>query len=51
MTEAISAQEANKKVVGRYIEAFSRGDMEELRQIFAPDALVYGVPGWGGLIR
>ncbi len=49
MTEAVSTQESNKEVVGRYIEAFNRGDMEELRQIFAHDALIYGVLGWGGL--
>jgi steroid delta-isomerase-like uncharacterized protein len=39
--------EANKKVVLDYVEAFNRGDMEALRQLFTDDALVYGVLGWG----
>lgn len=41
--------EANKKVVLEYVDAFNRGDMDELRQLFTQDALVYGVLGWGGL--
>lgn len=41
--------EANKQVVLGYVEAFNRGDMEALRQLFTPDALVYGVLGWGSL--
>lgn len=44
-----STQELNKDVVGRYIEALNRGDVETLRQLFTPDALVYGVLGWGEL--
>jgi steroid delta-isomerase-like uncharacterized protein len=42
-------EEANKKLVVDYVEAFNRGDMETLRRLFAPDALVYGVLGWGDL--
>jgi steroid delta-isomerase-like uncharacterized protein len=42
-------EEANKNVVLQYVDAFNRGDMEALRQLFAPDALIYGVLGWGGL--
>lgn len=41
--------EANKQVVLAYVAAFNRGDMETLRELFAPDALVYGVLGWGDL--
>lgn len=41
------SEEANKKVVLKYVEAFNRGDMETLRRLFTPDALVYGVLGWG----
>jgi steroid delta-isomerase-like uncharacterized protein len=42
-------EEANKSVVMEYVEAFNRGDMEALQRLFTPDALVYGVLGWGGL--
>jgi len=39
--------ESNKQIVLDYVEAFNRGDMDTLRQLFTPDALVYGVLGWG----
>jgi steroid delta-isomerase-like uncharacterized protein len=39
--------EAAKQVVQAYVDAFNKGDMHALRTIFAPDALVYGVLGWG----
>ena len=42
-------QDINKNVVLQYVDAFNRGDMAALQQLFAPDALVYGVLGWGGL--
>jgi steroid delta-isomerase-like uncharacterized protein len=45
------SEEANKKVVVEYVEAFNRGDIETLENLFAPDALVYGVLGWGGLAQ
>ncbi|HEY6140548.1 MAG TPA: ester cyclase [Thermoanaerobaculia bacterium] len=42
--------EANKQVVRRYVEAFNRGDVDTLQnEIFAPDAVVQGVLGWGGM--
>ncbi|GAB2459578.1 hypothetical protein GCM10011375_09490 [Hymenobacter qilianensis] len=41
--------EANKLVVQAYVKAFNQGDMQALRTIFAPDALVYGVLGWGSM--
>ena len=39
--------EENKNIVLKYVEAFNREDYETLRQLFTPDALVYGVLGWG----
>src|SRR5579883_3144671 len=44
-----SVEEQNKAVVRRYVEAFNRADYDELRRLFAPDALIYGVLGWGSL--
>jgi steroid delta-isomerase-like uncharacterized protein len=43
------SEEANKQIVRDYVDAFNRGDIDALTQLFAPDALVYGVLGWGGL--
>jgi len=43
------SEEDNKRVVLEYVEAFNRGDLETLRGLFADDALVYGVLGWGGM--
>ncbi|HKC65907.1 MAG TPA: ester cyclase [Pyrinomonadaceae bacterium] len=42
-------EEENKNVVVKYVEAFNRADYEALRELFTPDALVYGVLGWGSL--
>ena len=42
-------QTSNKQTVSRYVEAFNRGDMDALRNLFTPDAVVHGVLGWGGL--
>ena len=36
-----------KEVVESYVEAFNRGDIEGLCALFTPDALVWGVLGWG----
>lgn len=33
------------------MDAFNRGDIETLENLFAPDALVYGVLGWGWLAQ
>lgn len=38
-----------KEVVLRYVDAFNHGDLEALRAVFANDALVWGVLGWGTL--
>ena len=43
------SEEENKQIVNDYVDAFNRGDLEALTELFAPDALVYGVLGWGGL--
>jgi steroid delta-isomerase-like uncharacterized protein len=40
---------ANKQTVLAYVDAFNRGDIEALLELFTPDALVYGVLGWGEL--
>jgi predicted ester cyclase len=39
--------ELNKQVVQQYVQAMNRGDVETLRTLFAPDALIYGVLGSG----
>ncbi len=41
--------ELNKRVVAQYVDAFNRGEMETLRELFTKDALIYGVLGWGGV--
>jgi steroid delta-isomerase-like uncharacterized protein len=41
--------DSNKQVVLDYVDAFNRGDLETLRRLFTPDALVHGVLGWGGM--
>ncbi len=40
-------QERNKQIVRAYADAFNRGDLEELRALFAPDAEIQGVLGKG----
>lgn len=45
----MSDAETNKEVVRAYVEAFNRGDSEALRSLFAEDAQVQGVLGWGGM--
>ena len=43
------SEELNKQIVLAYVNAFNRGDIEALTDLFASDALVYGVLGWGNL--
>ncbi len=43
------SEEANKQVVLAYVDAFNRGDLLALRKLFTPDALIWGVLGWGGM--
>jgi steroid delta-isomerase-like uncharacterized protein len=45
----MSDGEKSKEIVRAYVDAFNRGDMEALRAIFAEDAEVQGVLGWGGM--
>lgn len=41
--------EAAKDVVLKYVAAFNDYDVDALRGLFTPDALIYGVLGAGGL--
>lgn len=41
--------EQNKRVVLDYVDAFNRGDLDAVCALFAPDALIHGALGWGGL--
>lgn len=41
--------EANKDLVRAYVAAFNAFDMGKLHALFAPDARIYGVLGFGGL--
>ncbi len=45
----MTQQERNKAVVRNYVDAFNRGDLEALRQLFSPDATIQGVLGKGQL--
>jgi steroid delta-isomerase-like uncharacterized protein len=40
-------EDANTKIVLEYVDAFNRADLAALENLFGPDALVYGVLGWG----
>ncbi len=37
----------NQAAVKEYVRAFNAGEIEALRKVFAPDALIHGVMGWG----
>jgi steroid delta-isomerase-like uncharacterized protein len=39
----------NKGLVLAYVEAFNRADLDALCRLFAPDALIWGVLGWGDM--
>jgi len=41
--------EEHKEIVRAYVNAFNRGDLPTLRTLFTPDALIYGVLGWGSM--
>lgn len=41
--------EKNKQVVLAYVDAFNRYDVDALSKLFTPDALIYGVLGWGAI--
>lgn len=40
---------SGKEIVNAYVDAFNRGDLEALCNLFTPDALIWGVLGWGTL--
>src|SRR4051794_666329 len=48
-TGRTDAPDANKRIVQEYVEAFNQGNIETLRTLFTPDAMIYGVLGWGGM--
>ncbi|SMC19122.1 conserved hypothetical protein, steroid delta-isomerase-related [Andreprevotia lacus DSM 23236] len=39
----------NKAAIRQYVDAFNRGDWQTMQKLFADDAVVYGVLGWGRL--
>jgi len=39
----------HKQIVQAYVDAFNHGDLDALVALFAPDAVVHGVLGAGGL--
>jgi steroid delta-isomerase-like uncharacterized protein len=39
----------NQEIVRQYVAAFNRGDYDTLRSLFAPDAVIQGVLGQGGM--
>jgi steroid delta-isomerase-like uncharacterized protein len=45
----MSRDESHKEIVHRYVAALNAGDWATLRELFAPEAVVYGVLGWGGI--
>ena len=45
----MSTADRNAAVVREYVDAFNRGDTARLRELFAPDAVIHGVLGSGGL--
>lgn len=45
--ESDEKMEANKEVVLKYVQAFNERDEETLVQLFTPDAIIYGVLGFG----
>lgn len=44
------SSQSNKQIVLAYVDAFNR-DEEKMQPLFADDALVFGVFGWGNLDR
>ncbi|MDB6147808.1 MAG: hypothetical protein JWO45_1472 [Spartobacteria bacterium] len=43
--------EEKKALVQKYVAAFNRGDVEGVCGCFAPEAVVYGVLGWGAIAK
>lgn len=43
--------EEMKDLIREYVAAFNRGDVEAVCRCFAPDAIVFGVLGWGDLAK
>jgi steroid delta-isomerase-like uncharacterized protein len=51
LKENAMTAEKMKSLVREYVAAFNRGDVEAVCRCFAPDAVVYGVLGWGDLTK
>lgn len=47
--DEMNRSEQNKEVVRAYVEAFNQGDLEALRALFTPDAVIQGVLRKGGM--
>jgi steroid delta-isomerase-like uncharacterized protein len=47
----MSAFDANKQVVRKYVDAFNQGELDSLCGLFAPDAEIHGVLGQGLMDR
>jgi predicted ester cyclase len=39
----------NEDLIRAYVESFNFGDWQRIESLFAPDAVIRGVLGWGGL--
>lgn len=47
--DEMSQLEQNKQVVREYVDAFNRGDLEGLKELFTPGAVIQGVLRKGGM--
>jgi len=43
--------DAAKELIETYVDAFNRGDIDAVCQCFAPNALSFGVLGWGEISK
>ena len=44
-------RQSGRQVVGEYVEAFNRGDLDRVCAAFAPGAQILGGMGWGNLAQ
>jgi steroid delta-isomerase-like uncharacterized protein len=49
LSQPVVVSEENKKIVLEYVKAFNGLDINALRELFAKDAVIYGVLGAGGM--
>ncbi len=50
-TNVTQTTEQMKSLVRNYVAAFNRGDVEAVCLCFTPNAIIYGVLGWGDLAK